>query len=124
MTTGLEETFLKWNVNGTFDSPAFAWRTSDTVSHARIFGAMLSPESAGFGTCTGAGCGWAASTGGEVLGVTDCGFFSEVLHPTKEASNRNAIAPAKFLTFTENIPSLLSHRLVTNKFQIGMVWNC
>jgi hypothetical protein len=87
------------NVNGALFSSGLAWYSFVVASHARIFGAMVSPESSTFAIGGGAGCFVMAEAG---VGV-DSGFFWEVLQPAKNANDNAVVTTATMLDFSENI---------------------
>jgi hypothetical protein len=83
-----------------------------------MFDSMLSPESGGsVGWVTGGGwglCVWVADTTAGGAGVA---FTWEVLQPVKIASDNAVTAAIKIGRSNENIATLVSHPLVTNKCQ-------
>ena len=117
MTTVPDETFVSAKVNGELNSPGLAWYSSASVFQARMFGAMLSPESGGSFTagCIGRAGGLVWLTGGTGIGAGS-GFASEVLQPANSANDNPVVAAAKIMRLSENIPAFVRHRVSTDKF--------
>jgi hypothetical protein len=72
---------------------------------------MLSPESEG----CGAGALVTAAAGPE--GSAGCGVGLEVLQPAKSVRAKKMAAAKEILRSSDNIIPLLSHPIITNKFQ-------
>src|SRR4051794_28851841 len=103
MVTGPDEMFVMENVNGALISPGLAWYSLWVASHARIFGAMLSPESYGVATAGGTGLFVTFGVGiGVGVGVgAERGTRLVVLQPTNSANDNSAMPTATMLDLSE-----------------------
>jgi len=111
MTTGRDQILVMENVNGAVNSSDLAWYSFVVASQAKIFGAMLSPESSVF--VTGGGGGWLVMT--EVGTGPGCDCGGGVLQPANSANDNAAVAAATMLGLSENIALLVTQRAVRDK---------
>ena len=108
MTTGRDQMLVMENVNGAVNSPGLAWYSLVVASQAKIFGAMLSPESSVF--VTGGG-GWLVMAG--VGAGPGCGVG--FLQPANSANDNAVMAAATMLDFSESMTVFVTQPMVRDK---------